>query len=167
MLFIYFKVRRQTAIRKGRSYKSTRIVSTGRRIITKISLCVTIIVLICWMPDQIISFYIGLNHETENVEHMDSITPHFEVPFSTIVIKYIFKVLLYCTAVINPIIYCFMIRSFQLRLNRMLNCKNSKTKEMLLDRRIIISSLVGPDFLHFSNLASYIQWEGKSNKSRM
>ena len=97
------------------------------------------------MPDQIISFYIGLTHETDqsHIRETEMVKHNGDITFSIIVMKYVFKVLLYCTAVINPIIYCFMIRSFQIRLTRLLNIKSARTKGILLDRRIIISSLVG------------------------
>ena len=101
------------------------------------------------------SFYIGLAHETElesTINDERGIKNHVQVPFTIIVVKYIFKVLLYCTAVINPIIYCFMIRSFQVRLSRLLNFKNrARSKGLMLDRRIIISSLVETSMAPVSN----------------
>jgi len=113
------------------------------------------------MPDQIMSFYVGLAHETEISNAIDDdrgINHHVQVPFAIIVLKYIFKVLLYCTAVINPIIYCFMIRSFQIRLGRMVDFKRAKRKGLMLDRRIIISSFVETSMAPVSNSWGYSEF---------
>ncbi|CAG5095303.1 Oidioi.mRNA.OKI2018_I69.XSR.g14125.t1.cds [Oikopleura dioica] len=135
----HVKLKRKSALRIPRHCNTTRIVSTGRRILTKISAFVTVIVLICWMPDQILSFYVGVAHEIENEdpEHI----PH-SLPLAILITKYVFKVLLYCTAVINPIIYCFMIRSFQTRLHRVMKSRNHRAKQMLIERRVILSSFM-------------------------
>ena len=67
---IKFQVKRKSALRIPRNCNTTRIVSTGRRILTKISAFVTVIVLICWMPDQILSFYVGVAHEIGTVHEL-------------------------------------------------------------------------------------------------
>ena len=86
---------------------------------------------------------IDINSIPENSEE-NTILGTSNVPFSIIVTKYVFKVLLYCTAVINPIIYCFTIRSFQVRLHRLANFETRRSKKKFVtDRKIIISSLVG------------------------
>ena len=50
----------------------------------------TVIVVFCWMPDQICSFYFSLTHETA---HLGDQGDQFQVqvPFFTIVIKDWFK----------------------------------------------------------------------------
>ena len=46
----YFIVNRRAPVRKACRYRTTGIITTGRRIIGKITISVTAIVLICWMP---------------------------------------------------------------------------------------------------------------------
>ena len=41
---------RRAPVRKACRYRTTGIITTGRRIIGKITISVTAIVLICWMP---------------------------------------------------------------------------------------------------------------------
>ena len=45
-------VNRRAPVRKACRYRTTGIITTGRRIIGKITISVTAIVLICWMPGK-------------------------------------------------------------------------------------------------------------------
>ena len=60
-LFDYiFIVNRRAPVRKACRYRTTGIITTGRRIIGKITISVTAIVLICWMPGirlKIVSYF--------------------------------------------------------------------------------------------------------------
>jgi len=160
------KLNRRAPVRKACRYRTTGIITTGRRIIGKITISVTAIVLICWMPDQILSFYIGIKHDIHTEDSTSRHYRHDTIAMHTIYLKYIFKLLLYATAVINPLIYCFMIRSFRSRLRKLFRLKTVQTKkELIQERRMIVSSLIETTIGPISSQSIYRQVQNGQNST--